>query len=236
MKDWGFNEDQVGVSNKSSQEPDEGLLKLIVALGRDIVVLEVLLSVESDLLSLDLSVLDIDLVSNQDDRNVLTDSDEIGTIIRAARSFTYAKAWAEAIPLLEKEILWGKNQEEGKPIRYLCALALAGICHWRLGQPTRTLELVREILDGLQTPFEEDPNELISCLVSLGKRCMENSSFAEAGQLLGGSMLLADQLPEVSQHAKQMVNGAISGFLAQGQPKEELKFNPSVLSSANEQN
>jgi tetratricopeptide (TPR) repeat protein len=166
----------------------------------------------------------------------LTDSDEIGIIMRAARSFTYAKAWAEAIPLLEKEVLWGKSQEEGRPIKYLCTLALAGICHWRLGQPTKTLELIREILDGLQTPFEEDPNELISCLVSLGKRCMEKSSFADAGQLLGGSMLLAAQLPEVSQHAKQMVNGAISGFLAQGRPKEELEFHPSVLSSAEEQN
>jgi tetratricopeptide (TPR) repeat protein len=166
----------------------------------------------------------------------LTESDEIGIIMRAARSFTYAKAWAEAIPLLEREMLWGKSQEEGKPIKYLCALALTGICYWRLGQPKRTLELVREILDGLQTPFEEDPNELISCLVSLGKRCMENSSFAEAGQLLGGSMLLASQLPGVSQHAKQMVNGAISGFLVQGRPEEELEFNPSVLSNADEQN
>lgn len=77
LKDWGFNESQVWVSNKSSQEPDEWLLELIVALGRDIVVLEILLSVESDLLGLHFSVLDIDLVSNQDNGNVLTDSDEI---------------------------------------------------------------------------------------------------------------------------------------------------------------
>ena len=77
MKNWGFNENQVGVSNESSQEPDEWLLKLIVRLGRDIVVLEVLLSVESDLLGLDLSVLHIDLVSDQDNWDVLTDSDEI---------------------------------------------------------------------------------------------------------------------------------------------------------------
>src|ERR1700761_3407395 len=77
LKDWCFNENQVGVSNESSQEPDEWLLKLIVALSRDIVVLEILLSVESDLLGLDLSVLNIDLVSDQDNGNVLTDSDEI---------------------------------------------------------------------------------------------------------------------------------------------------------------
>jgi hypothetical protein len=77
LKYWGFNENKVGVSNKSSQEPDEWLLKLIVALSRDIIVLEILLSVECDLLGLDLSVLNIDFVSNQDNRNVLTDSDEI---------------------------------------------------------------------------------------------------------------------------------------------------------------
>jgi tetratricopeptide (TPR) repeat protein len=166
----------------------------------------------------------------------LIGSEEIRIIMQAARSFTYARAWAEAIPLLEKEILWGKSQDEEKPIKYLCALALAAICHWRMGQQTKMLELVREILDGLQTPFEEDPNELISCLVSLGKRCMENLSFDAAGQLFGGSMLLATQLPDVSQHAKRMVNDAISGFLAQGRPAEELEFNPSGLSSAGKQN
>ena len=77
MEDWGFNENQVRVSNESSQEPDEGLLELVVALGRDVIVLEVLLSVESDLLGLDLSVLHINLVSDQNNWDVLTDSDEI---------------------------------------------------------------------------------------------------------------------------------------------------------------
>jgi hypothetical protein len=67
----------IGLPDESSKEPDEGLLELIVALSRDIVVLQVLLSVESDLLGLDFSVLDIDLVSNKDDWNVLADSDEI---------------------------------------------------------------------------------------------------------------------------------------------------------------
>lgn len=63
--------------SESSQEPNEGLLELVVALSRDVVVLEVLLSVESDLLGLDLSVLHIDLVSNQDNRDVLADSHEV---------------------------------------------------------------------------------------------------------------------------------------------------------------
>lgn len=77
LEDWGFNQGKVGVSDKSSEEPDEWLLELIVALGRDIVVLEVLLSVESDLLGLDLSVLNVNLVSNENDGDVLANSDEI---------------------------------------------------------------------------------------------------------------------------------------------------------------
>lgn len=63
--------------DESSEEPDEGLLELVVGLGRDIVVLEVLLSVEGDLLGLDLSVLNVDLVSNKNDGDVLADSHEI---------------------------------------------------------------------------------------------------------------------------------------------------------------
>ena len=77
LKDGSFNEGKVGVTNESSKEPDEGLLELIVALSGDIVVLEVLLSVESDLLSLDFSVLNINLVTNEDNRNVLADSDQV---------------------------------------------------------------------------------------------------------------------------------------------------------------
>ena len=63
--------------DESAKEPDEGLLELIVALGRDVVVLEILLSVESDLLGLYLAVLNVDLVSDQNDGHVLTDSDQI---------------------------------------------------------------------------------------------------------------------------------------------------------------
>lgn len=65
------------VPDESSEEPDEGLLELIVALSRDIIVLQVLLSVESDLLGFHLSVLDIDLVSNQHNGNVLAHSHEV---------------------------------------------------------------------------------------------------------------------------------------------------------------
>jgi hypothetical protein len=66
-----------GLPDESAQEPDEGLLELIVALSRDIVVLQVLLSVESDLLGLDLAVLHVNLVADEDDGNVLADTDKI---------------------------------------------------------------------------------------------------------------------------------------------------------------
>ena len=60
-----------GVSDELASEPEEGLLKVVVGLGRDIVVLKVLLSVEGDGLGLDLALLDIDLVAAEDDGDVL---------------------------------------------------------------------------------------------------------------------------------------------------------------------
>jgi len=88
LENWSLNEGQVGVTktainksahlpDKSAEEPDEGLFELVVRLGRDIVVLEVLLSVESDLLGLNLSVLDVNLVSDENNGNVLANADEI---------------------------------------------------------------------------------------------------------------------------------------------------------------
>ena len=68
---------QLRVADQLASEPQEGLLEVVVRLGRDIVVLEVLLAVESDGLSLDLTLLHVDLVATEDDRNVLADADEI---------------------------------------------------------------------------------------------------------------------------------------------------------------
>ena len=77
LKDWSFDEGEVVIISESSEEPDERLLVLVVALGRDIVVLKVLLSVESDLFGLYFSVLNIDLVSNEDDWDVWANSSQI---------------------------------------------------------------------------------------------------------------------------------------------------------------
>jgi len=76
------------VANELSRQPQERFLEVVVGLGRDIVVLEVLLAVESNCLGLDLSLLDIDLVSGQDDRDVLTDANQITCIEIVSR---YAK-------------------------------------------------------------------------------------------------------------------------------------------------
>jgi hypothetical protein len=70
-------EDQVGLVGKTSGEPKERLLEVVVASSRQIVVLQVSLSVELDVASLDLSVLHINLVSDQDNWDVLADSDDI---------------------------------------------------------------------------------------------------------------------------------------------------------------
>ena len=51
------NKLQVGVSNEFAGQPQEGLLKVVVALGRDVVVLQVLFSVESNGLGLDFTLL-----------------------------------------------------------------------------------------------------------------------------------------------------------------------------------
>ena len=72
-----LDEHQVGVVGEAAQEPHEGLLELVVALGGDVVVLEVLLAVEGDLLGLDLAVLDIDLVAHEHDGDVLADASQV---------------------------------------------------------------------------------------------------------------------------------------------------------------
>ena len=65
------------VADKFPGEPEERLLEVVVGLGRDVVVLEVLLSVEGDGLCLDLALLDVDLVAGQDDGDVFADTDQV---------------------------------------------------------------------------------------------------------------------------------------------------------------
>lgn len=65
------------VANKLAGQPQEWLLEVVVGLGGDVVVLEVLLAVESDGLGLDLALLNIDLVTAENDGDVLANADQV---------------------------------------------------------------------------------------------------------------------------------------------------------------
>ena len=163
------------------------------------------------------------------------ESDELGIVIRASRSFTYGRAWTDAIPLLDREISWRKSRDglEGRPTTHLTPLTMQAVCLIKTGDPenvTRATEAVREVVWALQEPFEELPDELLSCLVSLGKRCIDIGNFPEAGQVLAGCLLLVTSLPSVSPLVRRMVGSAIASFLALGRSQDELQWNPAVLS------
>lgn len=65
------------VADELACEPEEGLLEVVVGLGRDVVVLQVLLAVEGDGLGLDFALLDVDLVASQDNGDVLAHTDQV---------------------------------------------------------------------------------------------------------------------------------------------------------------
>ena len=52
-------------------------MEVVVSSGAEVIVLQVTLAVEGNVSSLDLSILNIDLVTTQDDRDVLTDTDDV---------------------------------------------------------------------------------------------------------------------------------------------------------------
>src|SRR5690348_16119550 len=66
-----------GVANELTGKPKERLLEVVVGLGRDLEVLEVLLAVEGDSTGLDLALLDVDLVTAEDDGDVLANTLEV---------------------------------------------------------------------------------------------------------------------------------------------------------------
>jgi hypothetical protein len=68
---------QSWVANKLSRQPQERLLEVVIGLGGDIVVLQVLLAMECDGLRLHLTFLDIDFVTGKNDGNVLADTDQV---------------------------------------------------------------------------------------------------------------------------------------------------------------
>jgi hypothetical protein len=74
-KSGSGDEFELRVSDQFSSEPEERLLEIVVGLGRNVVVLQVLLAVECDGLGLDFSLLDIDFIAAEDDGDVFTDTD-----------------------------------------------------------------------------------------------------------------------------------------------------------------
>ena len=63
-----------GIPGKTASEPEEGLLKVVVGAGRDVEVGKVLTTVESDVGGLNLAVLDVNLVTAENDGDVLADT------------------------------------------------------------------------------------------------------------------------------------------------------------------
>ena len=90
------------VADEFPGKPEEGLLEVVVGLCRDVVVLEVLLSVEGDGLGLDLALLDVDLVTGEDDGDVLADADKI--------------AWWQSVSMGAMEAGWGRKREHTVPV------------------------------------------------------------------------------------------------------------------------
>ena len=76
-KSWGSDELEPWVAHKLAGQPQEWLLEVVVGLGGDIVVLEVLLAVERDGLGLDLALLHVNLVTDEADWDVLADADQV---------------------------------------------------------------------------------------------------------------------------------------------------------------
>lgn len=88
------------VADQLSGEPQERLLEVVVGLGRDVVVLQILFAVEGDGLGLDFALLHVHLVAAEDDRDVFTHSDhipcvELVSLVRTNRrsNATYCASW-----------------------------------------------------------------------------------------------------------------------------------------------
>ena len=77
LKRGGSHKLQALVADQFSREPQEGFLEVVVGLGADVVVLQVLLAVEGDGLGLDFALFDVDLVAGEHDGNVLADAHQV---------------------------------------------------------------------------------------------------------------------------------------------------------------
>jgi len=67
-----FNKVKVRITCQLPRKVKERFLKIVIALGRNFIVLQILLPVEGDLLGFHLPVLDINLVTAEDNGDVFT--------------------------------------------------------------------------------------------------------------------------------------------------------------------
>jgi len=72
-----LDERQLRLIEERPAEVQEWLLEVVIRLGRYLVVLQVLLAMEGNLFGLDLSILNINLVTTDDDGDPLADSREV---------------------------------------------------------------------------------------------------------------------------------------------------------------
>ena len=83
---WCFciftQEDQIWLIGQPSREPQEWFLEVVVAPCGQVVILQVSLAMELNVSGLDLPVLHVDLVSNEDDWNVLANANYISMPVR----------------------------------------------------------------------------------------------------------------------------------------------------------
>mmetsp|Transcript_18056 Transcript_18056/g.30899 ORF Transcript_18056/g.30899 Transcript_18056/m.30899 type:complete len:243 (+) Transcript_18056:514-1242(+) len=79
---WGrqgdlLHEGQLGVAGELPRQVEERLLIVVVTLGGDLIILQVLFAMEGDLLGLHLSILNVHLVPTQHDGDVLADTTQV---------------------------------------------------------------------------------------------------------------------------------------------------------------
>lgn len=73
---------QLWIANQLPSQPQKWLLKVVIALGANVVILQVLFAMEGDGLGFDFAFFDVDLISYEHDGYIFTDTDQVTMPIR----------------------------------------------------------------------------------------------------------------------------------------------------------
>jgi hypothetical protein len=76
-KSWRCYKLEIRETNQLASKSQEWFLKVLVALGRNVIVLKVLLAMKSNIFGHNLAFSDINLVTAQDDWDILADANQI---------------------------------------------------------------------------------------------------------------------------------------------------------------